>query len=131
MKRERESIKGERTGAESSRAIRSESEVRDNSAGEGDEGQDKAGEKKTVTARRRRHSNWGTSRRGEPSGWSVQGRATQCQEPERKAKRGGEVEAGDHRVNGPGRGGVEAEGKAREGRVEGTSKGTEGKARET
>ena len=44
-------------------------------------------------------TNPGTSRRGEPSGWSVQGRAVQCSEPEKKAKRGEKVEAGDHRVD--------------------------------
>ena len=101
MKRERQSIRGERTSARSSWAIKSKSEVGDNSGGESDEGQDKAGEKGTRTTGRRQRSNWGTSRRGEPSGWSVQGKAAQCRQPEKKAKRGGEVEAGDHRVDHP------------------------------
>ena len=77
-KQEIQSSRRERTSARSSGAIKSEGEVGDNSGGEGHAGQDKAGEKGTGTARGGQRRTWGTSRRGEPSGWSVQDRAARA-----------------------------------------------------
>ena len=63
------------TSARSSGAIMNESEVGNNSSGEAGAGQDRVGEKGMGTARGGQHSNRGTSRRGEPTGWGLQDRA--------------------------------------------------------